>query len=108
MTTLFVVAALSSLAMIGGTYPNYATHLGWPIGDWAQKNGWYVYHGVAEVLFLFEGWRQGGLVGITIVLVVGFFVAFLITNALRSRSQTLSLMSFPVALLVPWVLPHSG
>jgi len=55
-TSLLITAVIACLVMIGITYPPYALQRGWPIGEWAAGNGWYVYHGFAAFSVLFAAW----------------------------------------------------
>lgn len=82
-TPLLITAAIAVLVGVGNTYPPYAFQRGWPIGEWATKNGWYVYHCVAALSVLFAAWKYGGLIGVPFVIVLGFTGAFLVVHLLR-------------------------
>ena len=93
-----------SLAFSGSTYPYYGPLRGWPVGEWAEKNGWFVYHGFAALTALFTCWKLGGLVGLLAGLMGGFIIAFGLVNLLKSWSQVASLLSLPSAIAALWLM----
>lgn len=93
-----VTAVIGSIVWLGISYPPFAEARGWRRGAWVGGNGWYLYHGVAVLSVLFTGWKYGSFLGVAVVIVVGWFVAFALILVLRSWSQTVSLLSLPLAL----------
>lgn len=102
---LLITSAIAGLVIAGIAYPAFAQQMRWPIGELAVKDGWYVYHGIAALAVLFAAWKYGAVLGIPIVVALGFFLAFALVFFLRSWSQMLSTLSVPTALIWAWLIP---
>jgi hypothetical protein len=104
-TSLLITGAIACLVQTGITYPSYAPNRGWPVSEWATKDGWYLYHGFAALSVLFAAWKYGALTGILFVVAFSFIGAFALAHILRSWSQAISLLSLPTALVWHWSIP---
>jgi hypothetical protein len=102
---LLTTSAIAGLVVTGIAYPSFAEEMRWPIGALAAKDGWYLYHGVAALAVLFAAWKFGTLLGILIVVGLGFVIAFALVLLFRSWSQAISTLSVPAAAVWFWMIP---
>jgi hypothetical protein len=104
-TPLLITSAIAGLVITGIAYPSFTAEMRWPISALAAKDGWYLYHGVPALAVLFAAWKYGMLLGILVVVGLGFVTAFVLVLLLRSWSQAISTLSVPAAAVWFWMIP---
>jgi hypothetical protein len=106
MSALTITIALGALTQLGVAYPHYAVTRGWPIGSFAAKDGWYIYHGLATLGLIWISWSLGGVLWIGMLIVGSFVGAFVLMHLFFSWSQTVSLFSLPLTII--WYIAALG